>query len=564
MADLYQCTAKDCGKRVTATKNMRYRSHKRPDGESCENGSVEIPERELRAGPVDPDSDPAVPEEGRDYAVCPECTRRVRLTSNDYYEHHDSTLRGGERCPKAGTRYRVDGKVRSKLKPTENVPLPGDELPAKGVLAQQKPEVSDTAEGRKLAAPSRTVTPTGVTTEPEEPPATGSEKLRRAPSEPEWQPDPEDVKWAAQIQEERDSTGVHDGPDEDEQWAAHMRGEGEPRSLTDRTIATRTGVGDFRQPTELSPELMTTSSPWGELIADSTDSSGVLVPLFGGSTGLFLQPGSPFLQPGDGKVPSGELSPDARDLATRIKETFYAYSNRKTKDNRSAQTTLGPSEIGTPCDRRLALAVMDVPPVNPGGDGWAAFVGTCTHGGMEDVYRWADAGTGRYAVEIRLTFGSVLVPKGTSDLLDRKEGDIVDWKVMGDYSLKKFKAEGPSDTYRIQAHTYGYGAEQAGEKVRRVNIVGLPRAGSSLDQMHVWSEPYDRDVAKQAIARVEAIYARTQQLAVETGALAEDSTADLLRRGREFDTATPYECRFCPFYLKGDKEGVRGCNGPGK
>lgn len=538
MADQYLCTAKDCGKRVTATKNMRYRSHKRPDGESCENGSVEIPERELRAGPVDPDSDPAVPEEGRDYAVCPECTRRVRLTSNDYYEHHDSTLRGGERCPKAGTRYRVDGKVRSKLKPTENVPLPGDELPAKGVLAQQRPEVSDTAEGRKLAAPSRTATPTGATTEPGEPPATGSDPVL-TPEEFEALPPTAAANLARQPMEEPVI----------QSYAGRM---------------SVTPSGTYLQPTELSPELMTTSSPWDELIADSTDSSGVLVPLFGGSTGLFLQPGSPFLQPGDGKVPSGELSPDARDLATRIKETFYAYSNRRTKDNRSAQTTLGPSEIGTPCDRRLALTVMGVPPVNPGGDGWAAFVGTCTHGGMESVYRWADAGTGRYAVEIRLTFGSVLVPYGTSDLLDRKEGDIVDWKVMGEYSLKKFKAEGPSDTYRIQAHTYGYGAEQAGEKVRRVNIVGLPRAGSSLDSMHVWSEPYDRDVAKQAIARVEAIYARTQQLAVETGALAEDSTADLLRRGREFDTATPYECRFCPFYLKGDKEGVRGCSGPGK
>lgn len=558
MADLYQCTAKDCGKRVTATKNMRYRSHKRPDGESCENGSVEIPERELRAGPVDPDSDPAVPEEGRDYAVCPECTRRVRLTSNDYYEHHDSTLRGGERCPKAGTRYRVEGKVRSKLKPTENVPLPGDELPAKGVLAQQRPEVSDTTEGRKLAAPAtRASTESAEPGLPAEDAATASGDALLTPEEfksyPSVAPGPENPTAAANLARQPmeprslESRTVHPGPDEDEQWAAHMRGEDEPR---------------FRQPTELSPELMTTSSPWDELIADSTSSDGTLVPLFGGSTGLFLQPGSPFLQPGDGKVPSGELSPDARDLATRIKETFYAYSNRKTKDNRSAQTTLGPSEIGTPCDRRLALTVMGVPPVNPGGDGWAAFVGTCTHGGMEDVYRWADAGTGRYAVEIRLTFGSVLVPYGTSDLLDRKEGDIVDWKVMGEYSLKKFKAEGPSDTYRIQAHTYGYGAEQAGEKVRRVNIVGLPRAGSSLDSMHVWSEPYDRDVAKQAIARVEAIYARTQQLAVETGALAEDSTADLLRRGREFDTATPYECRFCPFYLKGDKEGVRGCSGP--
>lgn len=527
MPDLYQCTAKDCGKRVTATKNMRYRSHKRPDGEPCENGSVEIPPRELRAGPVDSDADPAVPEEGRDFAICPECTRRVRLTALDYYEDHDTTLRGGERCQQGGTRYRVAGKVRSAMKPTENVPLPGDELPEKGHLAQQRPAVPDTIEGRKLSAPSAG---SGVSTGSASPESSTSYSDEHVES---WQTDPEDVKWAQEMS-----------------------------SPTRELLAAIDLPGRFLQPTELSPELMSTSSPWDELIADSTSSGGILVPLFGGRSGGFLQPGSPFMQPGEGKAPKPEeMSEHAKLLGQRIKETFYAYSNRKTKDNRSAQTTLGPSEIGTTCDRRLALTVTGVTPVNEGGDGWAAFVGTCTHTGMEGVYTWADAGTGRYATEIRLSFGSVLVPKGTSDLIDRREGDIVDWKIMGEYSLKKFKAEGPSETYRIQGHTYGYGAELAGEKVRHVNIVGLPRAGSSLDEMHVWSEPYDRNVAKNAIGRVEQIYARTQQLAVETGALAEDTQADLLHRGRQFPTGDAYECRFCPFYRKSDKQFEKGCPG---
>lgn len=549
MADLYQCM---CGKRVSATKNMRFRSHKKPDGEPCSNGSAEIPPRELRAGPVNPDSDPAVPELGRDYAVCPKCVRRVRLTALDYYEDHDNTLRGGERCEQGGTRYRVEGQVRAKLKPTEDLPLPGDTVPEKGVVAAGRPKVSDVTEGEKLRRQAMVSAPSA-----------GSGASTESAS-PESSPPSDDPVLTPE--EFKSYPSVAPGPENPTAAANLARQPMEPRSPEENEelyrLAVKLDRSNFLQPTELSPELTSTSSPWDEVIADSTSDSGVLVPLFGGSTGRFLQPGSPFIQPNDGKAAKPEAMGDhALRLAERIKETFYAYSNRRSTDNRSAQTTLGPSEIGTTCDRRLALSVMGVKPVNEGGDGWAAFVGTCTHTGMEGVYQWADAGTGRYATEIRLTFGSVLVPKGTSDLIDRREGDIVDWKIMGEYSLKKFKAEGPSETYRIQGHTYGYGAELAGEKVRHVNIVGLPRAGSSLDGMHVWSEPYDRNVAKNAIKRVEAIYARTQQLAVETGALAEDAQADLLRRGRGFATGDAYECRFCPFHRKSDKQFEKGCPG---
>src|SRR3546814_2323173 len=77
------------------------------------------------------------------------------------------------------------------------------------------------------------------------------------------------------------------------------------------------------------------------------------------------------------------------------------------------------------------MALMNIPAVNPGGDGWAAFVGTCTHAGMAEVYTFADAGTGRYAVEMPVFLGVPTVPRGTTDLLDRRDGTIVDWKVMG-------------------------------------------------------------------------------------------------------------------------------------
>lgn len=299
-----------------------------------------------------------------------------------------------------------------------------------------------------------------------------------------------------------------------------------------------------------SPELTPTSEPSPESATEAVSTGPFRLGESFSTT--VLQPFSPFLQPppyeGSEKAePMGDL---AKELATRIKETFYSYSNRKSVDNRSAQTTLGPSEIGSPCDRRLAMALMGIPAVNPGGDGWASFVGTCGHVGMGEVYTFADAGTGRYAVELPVRLGSDFVPRGTTDLLDRRDGTIIDWKFMGAYSLKKFKLEGPSDTYRIQAQTYGLGATLAGEKVRNVAIVGLPRAGSSLDEMHVWTEPFDKKIGLAALARVEGIASK-----IET-----HDTENSMKIAQAFPTDSD-SCRYCPFHLKNDREMIRGCPG---
>lgn len=272
------------------------------------------------------------------------------------------------------------------------------------------------------------------------------------------------------------------------------------------------------------------------------------------TSGRFQQPWSPYLQPPEyvGPEKPEPMVGLAQDIATMIKETFYSYSNRKSVDNRTAQTTLGPSEVGTPCDRRLAMELMGVPYVNPGGDGWASFVGTCGHDGMAKIYTFADAGTGRYAVEFPVTTPSPWVPRGTSDLFDRKIWTIIDWKFMGKYSLDKFRLNGPSETYEVQGHVYGLGAELAGEKVKQVAIVGLPRAGSSLDEMHVHVMQYDRKRAAAALKRVDDIAKRVQIEVAESGEVGAAAA-------RRFDTAN--DCRYCPFYRKNDNELKMGCPG---
>jgi hypothetical protein len=271
---------------------------------------------------------------------------------------------------------------------------------------------------------------------------------------------------------------------------------------------------------------------------------------------LFSQPSPPeptqFAQPSPSAASARKawaetqpMSALGAEIAHRLKEMFHGYSNRM---ERNQQPTLGPSEIGTPCDRRIALSLLRKPTVNPGGDGWASFVGTCIHAGLEEMLMWADAGSGRYAVEQRLEFPSPHVPKGTTDLIDRTLLLVGDHKGMGQWSLDKLKREGPSRTYRIQAHTYAYGATIRGEVVKHVAIIGWPRDKSSLDDLYVWTEPYDPDLARDALKRVDKIAKRV-----------------LVEGGEHEAYALPFDntdCRFCPFYMKKARTSEGGvCNG---
>lgn len=192
--------------------------------------------------------------------------------------------------------------------------------------------------------------------------------------------------------------------------------------------------------------------------------------------------------------------------------------------------------------------------VNPGGDGYAAWLGTQGHRGMADIYEWANGRSGRFAVETPLNFPSKFVPRGTGDLLDRKLRTFVDWKFMGFSSIKKLRGTGPSPVYRTQIHTYGYGATKRGEKVEQVAIVAMPRQGYSLDEMYVWSEPYDQSIALAALDRVQYIADRIQFLGGASNAIANAGVAKAF--------AVAPDCTYCPFLLKGAADHLQdGCNG---
>jgi hypothetical protein len=517
MALKYDCLA--CSKQVTATKNNRYRTHTDGNGDRCENSSTEIPEH-LLAQPVGKEDAPDVPREGVDFAVCPQCERKVKLTRLGYFEPHPTTLKGTETCRKSG--------VRAKHATKEvDVPLPGDEpLPpsaARPAVSAQEEITSPapTSESAPADAPTAYV-------DPGPPPA---EKF-------------------------------HEEGDHGEPILPLSTPDGALEAVTElATTGTLSLESTPTSPDSPGPELSTSSDAPGEPAEPASAGEGPW-PIAPAVSELFQQPLSPFFQPGP--IPVSVKAVEAmnergREIATRLREIFYSYVNRNARDNRSAQTTLGPSEIGSPCDRQLAMKLMGVPAVNPQ-ESWAPFVGTAVHASLAEMFEWANgANSGRFAVEMPLTFGSSVVPRGTGDLLDRVMFMFLDHKLMGKYSLKKLVEQGPSDEYRVQLHTYAYGAEKAGEKVKEIALVGWPREESSLQNLYVHVEPYDRQIALDAIARVERLHREVQGRlgTVPTNVFV---SKDPMEVAKTFPVGDA--CRWCPFHNKSDKRFTRGC--PGK
>jgi hypothetical protein len=240
-------------------------------------------------------------------------------------------------------------------------------------------------------------------------------------------------------------------------------------------------------------------------------------------------------------------------LKTRLTEVIK-WADRQ--NPRSSQFELGPSEIGDPCDRRMAYRLAGVEACNFS-DPWAAIVGTAMHAWLDEAFqKWLTAhNSDEYSTETSLSINRFV--QGHSDVYDRRTKTVIDWKGAGPTVMKKVKANGPSAGYQIQTHIYGYGYEQKGWPVERVALVFLPRAGRLAD-MYPWSAPYDRSVAIEALKRPHAVARKMVELDI-----LKDGNA---HRFQQIDATPSDSCGFCPQYnsMKPLEEGAdeKGC--PGK
>jgi hypothetical protein len=219
---------------------------------------------------------------------------------------------------------------------------------------------------------------------------------------------------------------------------------------------------------------------------------------------------------------------------------------------RSLQRSLGPSEAGEPCERQLAYKMLGVTESNTERDPIAAIIGTGFHMWMAQAFENRQAsmpdGGPRYLIEERVTVRDDMA--GTADLYDRAAALNNDWKLVGVSSLNRYRRQGPGPKYRVQGHIYGMGQENAGRKPSRVAITFIARHHEL--QVHVWSEPYNRQLAVDALARLDRI--REQAAALDLTANP-DSWSSI-------PIADEPTCIWCPWLLPGSEDLAQGC--PGK
>lgn len=214
---------------------------------------------------------------------------------------------------------------------------------------------------------------------------------------------------------------------------------------------------------------------------------------------------------------------------------------------RSLQTSIGPSEVGDECLRRIAYRLTGVPRTNDGGDQWRPTVGTAVHTWLAAALEHANDALGagdRWLVEQRVTITDWL--SGSCDAYDLQTGTVVDWKVVGTTSLRKYRKDGPGKQYRDQIHLYGRGLVNAGHDVKHVAICFLPSAGSLGDTIY-WTEPYDQAVADAAVTRIE-----TLRLGLRLGATPASIPGTPVDERR---------CLWCPWYAYGSGDLAVGCPG---
>lgn len=213
---------------------------------------------------------------------------------------------------------------------------------------------------------------------------------------------------------------------------------------------------------------------------------------------------------------------------------------------RSQQTRIGPSEVGTPCDRQLAYKMLEAPKGTTAfNDPLPSVVGTGAHEQMERfaLARNRELGWPRYLVEQRVEVRPGLT--GSSDLYDVQDSCVYDWKFLSTSRMTKYRS-GPPNVYRVQAHLYGLGFRNAGFPVDRVAILFMPRGGMRKDA-RMWTEPYDEQIALDALARMDQILLQLHDL--DAGAHPERIRDG--HNGIEPIAIDSSDCGLCPYKALG-------------
>jgi len=234
--------------------------------------------------------------------------------------------------------------------------------------------------------------------------------------------------------------------------------------------------------------------------------------------------------------------PEEDPLAAELKQSLIKIIKFKDSINpRSLQSNIGPSELSSPCDRRVGYRLAQVPPVNNTLDPWPAIVGTAIHDWLEHAVKtWnlnnkLPDGSYEWITETRLDFSEFVT--GRSDLLNVRTGTVVDYKGVSPDKMRTIKRDGSPANYRKQIQIYGWGYERLGYAVKKVALAYVPRAGNIKD-MHVEVFDYDPSVGPLAVSRVPLVATRLVELDI----------FDNPHRWEQVSAVPSHDCGFCPWY----------------
>lgn len=215
---------------------------------------------------------------------------------------------------------------------------------------------------------------------------------------------------------------------------------------------------------------------------------------------------------------------------------------------RSQQAAIGPSELGTACDRKIAYRMAGVAEVNQWMDPLPAIVGTSVHQWLEKAVNRFQAIHHMDRWETEITIQPDPLVTGHCDLYDRDKAMVLDFKTVSPTKLKEWKRKGPPAHYIDQVNLYAKGLLLTGRKVTKVALMAIPRSGW-LREIQTWVGDYDPGRAQSALDRMYAIGNKLIEMGSEIVF-------------EQIEGTPGPECSYCPWYRGGEGEAVlSGCSG---
>ncbi|NEG90585.1 hypothetical protein [Bifidobacterium aerophilum] len=217
---------------------------------------------------------------------------------------------------------------------------------------------------------------------------------------------------------------------------------------------------------------------------------------------------------------------------------------------RELQREIGPSELGVTCIHCLAAKLAGWPKREPRDKGWTPALGTFMHEHLQRLFDQRDdkiAGTDtrRWTAELKVPVGQIsglaggTRVTGSIDLYDQANMLTVDWKLVGDWSLKRKRAKGMPQQYVIQASLYGIGLRNKGLPVEWSAIYAMPKTGrNGLADTVVYETRFDPEPGQWALQRASTLCTLLDLIETQQGEAGRDAWIASLPRD-------PDECFDC-------------------